>query len=317
MKIALLLLVAVPGIGQAWEEDQAPINRLLFGGDVMLSRYVFRLAQQQGDAAFSFREIAREFASADLAFVNLESPFAATGPYDESRMVFRAHPSMIEGLKYAGIDVVSTANNHARDAGSHGIEFTLRLLEQHGIKAVGTALRPEDVRQGVVLERKGVRFGFLAYTADQRNGNHREDDSRIAMLDEATLAADIQALRKRCDVVIVSMHAGWEYWTKPNAAQIRLSRAAIDAGASVVAGHHPHTVQPVEWYKQGVIFYSLGNLVFDQTHLKPRGQGILGEVIFAGNRIVAYQPLDLEIHNTVPKLPTKALATGGKRTSDR
>jgi poly-gamma-glutamate synthesis protein (capsule biosynthesis protein) len=312
MRIAIVLLATIAGIGHAWAENQVPVNRLLFGGDVMLSRYVFRLAQQQRDPAYSFREIARELASADLAFVNLESPFAATGPYLESRMVFRANPAMIEGLKHAGIDIVSTANNHARDAGSHGIEFTLQLLDQHGIKAVGTALRPEDVRQGVVLERKGVRFGFLAYTADQRNGNHRDDDPRIAMLNESTLAADIQALRRRCDVVVVSMHAGWEYWTKPNAAQIRLSRAAIDAGASVVAGHHPHTVQPVEWYKDGVIFYSLGNLVFDQTHLKPRGQGILGEVIFAGNRIAAYQPLDIEIHNTVPKFPAKVLVARGK-----
>lgn len=307
-----LTLIALLCAGLSAAETQLPINRLLFGGDVMLSRYVFRVAQQQKDPAFSFREVAKEFSSADLAFVNLESPFAATGPYDENRMVFRANPSMIEGLKLAGIDVVSTANNHSRDAGNHGIEFTLQLLEQHGIKAVGTALQPEDARQGVVLERKGVRFGFLAYTTDQRNGNHRDDDPRIAMLSETTLAADIEALRKRCDVVIVSMHAGWEYWKKPNAAQIRLSRAAIDSGASVVAGHHPHTAQPVEWYKDGVIFYSLGNLVFDQSHLKPTGQGLIGEVIFAGNRVVAYQPLEIEIHNTVPKLTTRALATRAK-----
>lgn len=307
MSFLAVCLAAALGLGRA-ETNPLPVNRLIFGGDVMLSRHVYRVAQQQKDPAFPFREIAKEFASADLAFVNLESPFAATGPYFENRMVFRANPSMIEGLKLAGIDIVSTANNHVRDAGAQGIEFTLGLLERNGIKAVGTALRPEDVHQGVVIERKGVRFGFLAYTADQRNGNHPDTDERVAMLEESAMIAGIQALRKRCDTVIVSMHAGWEYWTKPNAMQIRMSRAAIDAGASVVVGHHSHIAQPVEWYKNGVIFYSLGNLVFDQYHLKPSGQGVIGEVIFVGRNIAAYQALGIEIHKTVPKLSTRALA---------
>lgn len=293
---------------QAGSGQPQPMNRLLFGGDVMLSRHVYRTASEQRDPAYPFREIAREFAAADIAFVNLESPFAASGPFFENRMVFRTNPSMIDGLKLAGIDVVSTANNHARDAGAEGLTFTLDLLERNGIAAVGTGVHAQDARSGAVVERKGVRFGFLAYTFDQRNGNHRDFDPRVAMINTATLGEDIRGLLKRSDTVIVSMHAGFEYVSQPNLQQQQFARAAIDAGASVVVGHHPHVTQPVEHYKEGVIFHSLGNLVFDQFDRSPIGQGAIAEVIFAGPRVAAYLVRDVEIRNTVPRLVNSSLA---------
>lgn len=260
----------------------------------MLARWVWRIAEQHKDPKWPFLKIADEFRAADLAFVNLESPFAETGPYFEERMVFRANPLMIDGLKHAGIDVVSTSNNHSRDAGPQGISFTLEHLSKNGIAAAGTVL------SGAVLERKGVKFGFLAYTYDQRNGNYLDDDARVAMLNPKTIASDVQAMRKHADVVIVSMHAGWEYWTKPNGHQTQFARAAIDAGAAVVVGHHPHVVQPAERYKDGVIFYSLGNLVFDQKYKPGVKEGAVGEVIFSGAKVESYRVRDIEIRNTVP-----------------
>jgi poly-gamma-glutamate synthesis protein (capsule biosynthesis protein) len=88
-------------------------------------------------------------------------------------MVFKSEPEMIQGLRLAGVDVVSTANNHARDCGSYGLDYALRWLEHNGIRAAGTGRAPVETRQGTVIERNGVRFGFLAYTYDQSNGNHR------------------------------------------------------------------------------------------------------------------------------------------------
>lgn len=270
------------------------------GGDIMLARYVYRYAQQRKDPKWPFQRIQQYLQQVDLAFANLESPFAENGPFFEERMVFRAHPSMVEGLTAAGFDVVSTANNHTRDAGSHGIEFTLRHLEKHGIRAVGTALRAEERAKGVVLERKGVRFGFLGYTFDQRNGNHADDDPRIAMMDARTVGRDVEALSREAQVIVVSMHAGWEYWTKPNDLQVSFARAAIDAGATIVAGHHPHVVQPVEVYKHGVIFYSLGNLVFDQAQRPGVRQGAVAEVGFEGTKLHWHKLYDVTIRETVP-----------------
>ena len=127
-------------------------------------------------------------------------------------MIFKAEPEMIAALELAGIDVVSTANNHARDQGSHGVEFTLDWLDRHQIAAVGTGKSAEAAHAGVVIERNGLRFGFLAYTYDQSNGNHADVDDRVAVMDTARMREDVARLSSsvaaRADVIIVSMHAG-------------------------------------------------------------------------------------------------------------
>ncbi len=281
---------------------QPPRTRVIFGGDIMLSRYVGQLARERHDPASPFRDLAPLLASADIAFANLESPFSDRGPIYESRMVFKAEPEMIAGLELAGIDVVSTANNHARDCGRRGVEFTLDWLAKHGIAAVGSGETAEAAHHGNVLERNGVKFGFLGYTYDQSNGNHRDVDDRVAVMDVAQMRADVADLKTRADVAIVSMHAGLEYSPRPNAQQTTFARAAIEAGASVVVGHHPHVVEPWERFRGGVIFYSLGNLVFDQTQRVETQHGELGEVVFQGTAIERARVMPVDIVRTAPRL---------------
>ena len=279
-----------------------PITRLLFGGDVMMSRFVGALAHRSHDPEAPWRDIASLFAAADIAFVNLEAPFSDRGAPPTKGMVFKAAPDMIAGLESAGIDIVSTANNHARDCGAYGITYTLDWLTQHGIAAVGTGSDGEAAHRGAVLERHGVRFGFLGYTFDQSNGNYKDSDDRIAMLDAARAKEDIAAMAARAEVVIVSMHAGTEYQPKPNEHQRRFARAAIDAGAKIVVGHHPHVVQPVEEYGGGVIFYSLGNLIFDQFQRKETQQGLVAEALFMGSALARYSTIVVEIVRTAPRV---------------
>lgn len=280
----------------------APRIRVLFGGDVMMSRYVGALAHARKDPANPMRSIAALLSSADIAFVNLEAPFSDRGKPPGEGMVFKSAPEMIQGLELAGIDIVSTANNHARDCGAYGIAFTLDWLASHGIAAVGTGRDTSAAHAGVVLERSGIRFGFLAYTYDQKNGNYTDSDDRVAVIDEDQACADIRALRKRADVIIVSMHAGTEYQPKPNEQQRRFARFAIDTGAQVVVGHHPHVVQPAESYRGGVIFYSLGNLVFDQFQRRETRQGVLAEVLFLGRALWTYNLIPVDIVRTAPRV---------------
>src|SRR5258708_19459581 len=119
----------------------------------MLSRHVAAGARKQADPAWPMRSVAGLFSSADIAFINLESPFSDRGRTVENGMVFKAEPEMIEALSIAGIDVVSTANNHARDRGSHGLEFTLDLLAKAGMAPIGTGLTPEPPHQRPALPR--------------------------------------------------------------------------------------------------------------------------------------------------------------------
>jgi poly-gamma-glutamate synthesis protein (capsule biosynthesis protein) len=268
----------------------------------MLSRHVARVAREKRDPAFPLRDLAPLLQAADIAFVNLESPFSDRGAVVEHGMIFKAEPEMIAALELAGVDVVSTANNHARDQGSHGVEFTLDWLERHKIAVAGTGSSAEAAHAGAIVERHGIKFGFLAYTYDQSNGNHTDTDDRVAIMDVARMREDVSRLAARADAIIVSMHAGAEYSAKSNTQQVAFARAAIDAGASVVVGHHPHVTQPWERYGQGVIYYSLGNLVFDQFQRLETQRGALADIEFEGPRLARASLLPVEIIATVPRL---------------
>lgn len=262
-----------------------PETTLILGGDVMLARIIGHLAREKHDLTLPFRDLAPLMSAADISFLNLESLFCDRGKPSETGMVFKAEPEMIAALKAAGIDVVSTANNHSRDRGDYGLEYNLKWLAQNGILAAGTGETAAKAHEGVVLVRHGVRFGFLAYVQDQTNGNYKDHDDRICDMDIPRLQQDVAAMKARAGVIVVSMHAGLEYWTKVHPIQTKFARAAIDAGAKVVVGHHPHVIQPWERYGSGVIFYSLGNLVFDQFDRKQTREGLLAEVVFAGAEI--------------------------------
>ncbi len=277
-------------------------TRIIFGGDVMLSRFVGKLARERRDPASPMRDLAAILAPADIAFVNLEAPFSDRGKPVESGMIFKAEPEMIGALELAGIDIVSTANNHSRDCNGYGVEFTLDWLARHGIATVGSAKTAEAAHAGTILTRNETRFGFLGYTYDQSNGNHKDVDDRIAGVDVEQMQRDVAELRKRADVAIVSMHAGVEYAPRPNRQQIEFARAAIEAGASVVVGHHPHVVQPWERIGEGVVFYSLGNLVFDQFQREETQHGALARVKFSGAKLVQAEIVPVDIIRTVPRL---------------
>ncbi len=268
----------------------------------MLSRVVGKIARDHNDPSWPLRDIAPAFRQADLAFVNLEAPFSDKGRTIDSGMVFRAEPEMIEALQTAGIAIVSTANNHARDCGAYGVGFTLDWLASHGIATVGSAKTPERAHQGTVLERKGVRFGFLAYAFDPSNGAPVSPDPRILTMDTDAMRRDVRDMLPRADAVVVSMHAGDEYSPLPNARQREFAHAAIDAGARVVVGHHPHVTQPWERYGKGVVFYSLGNLVFDQFQRAETQIGALAEMVFSGPVMTEANLIPVRIVRTVPRL---------------
>lgn len=277
-------------------------NRLLFTGDVMLSRGVRRQILAAHDPALPFRKIAPLLAAADITFVNLESPFSDRGPYNEDGLIFHAPPDAIAGLQLAGVSIASTANNHSRDCGPHGVEFTVSWLRSHGIAPLGTSESEAVTHEGVVLVRNGIRFGLLGYTFDQQNGNWHDLDPRIALTDLPTLCRDVTAMRQRADIVIVSMHSGVEYMPKPTQAQIAFAHAAIDAGAAVVIGHHPHVIQPDEKYRAGLIFYSLGNFVFDQYQREATQRGEIVEIAFLGREVLAVHKMFVKITPTGPEL---------------
>lgn len=299
MRKALFILVLICESAIAAEPAY---NRLIFAGDVMLDRGVRKEILVAHDPALPFRKIAPLLAGSDIAFVNLESPFSDQGRYHNGGLIFHAAPETVAGLELAHIAIASTANNHSRDCGPHGVEFTVAWLRKHGIEALGSSESAKRTHEGIVLERNGVRFGFLGYTYDQQNGNWRDIDERIAVADPKAICRDVTELRKRVDIVIVSMHHGIEYAPKPSRAQIAFAHAAIDAGATLVIGHHPHVIEPEENYHGGLIFYSLGNFVFDQYQREATQHAEVVQISFLGTRILAEHVMHVKITPTGPEL---------------
>lgn len=270
--------------------------RLLFAGDIMLSRKIGKVMEDKNDYRFYFRKVASTTLDADIAFANLENPVSTGGVRSGSIYSFRADPKTLEGLRYAGFDVVSVANNHIFDYGKQAFYDTLAHLHDAGITAVGGGGDYEDAHAPRVITVGKTRVAFLAYTdlvpaslglasstpAVSTLGLSQilsyEKKRDIASTTVPALIRDIKVARESADTVVVSIHWGDEYQTKHNRVQERIAKLAIDAGADIIVGHHPHVVQEVEEYNGGLIIYSLGNFVFDQNFSDDTRLGLVVEV---------------------------------------
>ena len=273
-----------------------PEARVVFVGDIMLSRTVAKKMWQKGPD-FPFTSISDIIRDADIAFGNLETTITDGPPTEAYEMRFRADAHASQSLKDAGFDMLSLANNHTFDFGEQGLLNTISALEGVGISHVGAGKDAAEAGQPMFMNANGIQFAFLAYT-DQRfsgreAGIERPGASlmRTERMQEAVRAAQVFA-----DIIVVSVHWGDEYETEPNEAQRAFAHAAIDAGADIVIGHHPHVLQPREMYQGKPIFYSLGNFVFDQMWSEETRTGAILEVVFGKERALdmSYQPVLIE-----------------------
>jgi len=283
---------------------------LAAGGDVMLSRHVGTKIREAQDNALPFRKIANLFSQADIAFVNLEAPFYDQGPPVTEGMTFKAEPETITGLNLAGIDIVSLANNHTRNKGEAGLLYTLDYLKENDITYSGAGKNFAEAHTATITEIDGLKIAWLSYTYSDGVSNSSRveaEDPDVAFLDTEQMKKDVSATQPDSDLIIVSMHAGYEYQTNPNQQQKEFARAAIDSGAELVLGHHPHVVQTTEKYGDGYIIYSLGNLVFDQMWSEETREGVIAKCQFTGPDLknVEFTPIKIENYNQ-PRLATEA-----------
>ncbi|MGH7752794.1 MAG: CapA family protein [Gemmatimonadales bacterium] len=271
---ALLVLLAAttPLLAQKAAEDGRTRLRLYAVGDLNLGRGVTHEHLLKGDTLYPFAALLDTLRAADLLFGNLESPIAPIGhPYERTGSpVFTAPPIAADALVRAGFDVVSTANNHAWDGGLVGVLETVRQLERVRLPFAGTGRTLADARRPAVVEKNGWRVVTFALTRAYNpapRAFYRHIGSRyIAYADTAWLYPAIRAVKARRpdDLVIVSIHAGEEYTRDPDEPLVVFVRGAVDAGADIILGHHPHVVRHVEWYRGKPIAYSLGNFIFQQ-----------------------------------------------------
>ena len=228
----------------------------------MLARDLITLMDQHG-ALYPFALVCNLLADADLTIANLEGTFTEHGTAADKFYTFRTPPRFAIGLVQAGIDVVSLGNNHTLDFGEEGLLDTLTTLAAAGLAASGAGLDDAGARQPVIFERNGLRIAVLSYNAVLEATFAAPAGPGVARASVDVISQDVGDAQALADIVIVSLHAGAEYTDSPTGQQRSIGHAAIDAGAMLVLGTHPHVLQGWEHYKNGLIVFSLGNFVFD------------------------------------------------------
>ncbi len=274
----------------------------IFVGDIMLSRNVDAQMKKNNSYAYPFLNVSDLLQKNDFVFANLEAPIINGRTIKDGEMVFRVDEDILPTLKQMNFSVFSLANNHIFNFGEKGFLNTLNLLDKFNIQYPGAGKNFAEAHQPKIIERNNIKFAFLAYNDVDLTvpiAKATENHCGIAIMDNLVqLQQDVANAKKMANFVIVSMHAGDEFQYEPEQYKIDFAHAAIDAGADLVIGHHPHVLQSIEKYKNGYIFYSLGNFVFDQMWSNETRESMALRIIFSPKTIKAIQIYPIFIENS-------------------
>lgn len=237
---------------------------VLVTGDVNLARSVNVKINRSKDYTYPFAYLSDLLKAADLTIINLESPLVKNCPLTDAGMKFCGQTENAKSLALTGVDIASIANNHSNDFGQEGVFETKNALVEFGIK-------PVENKSLVIQKIKNISFAILGY------------DLVWHALDEQELVQSVSRAKDANHLVIVFFHWGSEYTSDPNYRQRQLAHLAVDSGADLVLGNHPHWVQAVEIYKDHLIVYSHGNFVFDQLWSQETRRGVVGSYTFSEN----------------------------------
>jgi hypothetical protein len=305
---------AVKAFAAAVQAAAPPSYNVLFLGDIIQGRTVHTQMVAHNDFQLPFRKVAPFTTTADLTLADNECDYSDTipNPVDHDPMTFSfiTKTAAADGLKLAGIRAVSLANNHSMNTGRQGLLDTIDALDARGILHTGAGKDLATAREPVIITVKGLKIAMLGYNGVSAIYDGATDRSAGTVpMDVNILTEDMAKAKASADVVIPFFHWSVEYTSVPTNEQVKFAHAAIDMGAAIVIGSHPHWVQATEIYQGKQIIYSLGNFVFDQEWSIETKQGTMAELLFRGNRVVGVRltPILITDYST-PHIATPAEA---------
>ncbi|MFA5791816.1 MAG: CapA family protein [Candidatus Paceibacterota bacterium] len=257
---------------------------LTFAGDIMMDRGVKNsvIKNFNNDYSLLFQKsnkLLELFKKSDIVFANLEGTVSDLGVDKKNLYSFRMNPSVIPTLKGVGISILSLANNHIGDWGRSAFTDTLTRLKENEILYTGGGNNKDETETPTIIEKYGMKIGFLGFSdVGPSSMEAGIDKAGILLADDINFDEIIKRASEQVDYLIVTFHFGDEYKTKHNKRQEYLAHKAIDNGAKIIIGTHPHVIEDTEVYKNSFIAYSLGNFIFDQSWSKPTMQGMLLEI---------------------------------------
>ncbi len=294
--IGIILLLSGLLFDVGGEDENGDSLVILATGDTMLGSWAEITIPDSG-FAYPFQYLTDYTETADIFFTNLEAPFGSGGTPFDKKYTFRVKPEMIEVLLAGKINLVSLANNHTMDFGPSCLQQTRELLDQHGIRHAGAGPNRKEARQPAIMEVKGKKIGFLAYSLTFPEEFWATDTSAGTCFPyEYFVFNDVARLDSTVDFVIVSCHWGQELMQTPKPYQVNLARRLIDHGADLILGHHPHVLQGVEFYKDRLIAYSLGNFIFG-SYSESAKESILLRITLQSADISTVQAIPINVYN--------------------
>ncbi len=265
------------------------------------------LAMTKREGAFSpFRQLGDMFNGTELLIGNLEGTLSSVSRHRNLRMC--GLPEFANALRRAGFNIVSVANNHVYDHGPATFEETVYHLEKAGLKICGLRDTREYYCKPVFITQNSLNIGILAYNwvgLEDREGieNHiavirdgvvnytwnrtpkKDKEARDKITEKnINVIGDIKKLREEVDIVILLPHWGYEWTIYPPFGVVLEARCFVEAGADIILGCHSHVPQGVERYKNGVIFYSLGNFLFDMCSTRFRN-GMIADILISNKEM--------------------------------
>ena len=264
----------------------------IFTGDLMPDRGIRKIIEQKGIEPL-FRNLPYDLHAVDFTVANMECAVCDSGMFKvDKRFAFRANPEWMSGFRRLGINIVSLANNHSGDCGESGLLQTLAYILKSDIQVVGANSNPHWADAPLLISRNKIRVTLFA------SGFLKSDSPYMchATAEELIKRIPIYKAGHPGTVIILLLHWGVEGKTKPEKIQVQEAHSLIDAGVDVLIGTHPHVVQTIEHYKNGLIFYSLGNFIFDNNR-PPENKGMLGKLVIEQGHVVAMDTVTFNIYS--------------------
>ncbi len=293
--------------------------KIFLVGDIMLGRYITEeLKKNKKDYVYPFVKVKDIFEQDSVVFGNLECPITASEKcLDPSGKYILKNPvEALEGINYCGFNLLNLANNHILDYYEKGLDDTINFLDSVNIVHSGAGMNIEEAKKAAIIEKKSVKVGLIGYTdmADIIYGGNpplkfsAEADKagvspRPPVFDDS-IRKDIDRVRGKVDILIVSLHWGWEESFNISNSQIDFAHSLIDNGADIVVGTHPHQFQGIEIYKGKPIFYSLGNFMFDQADPENKESFIM-KLAYQNKRLVSITGIPIRIINDMQVVPVQ------------
>lgn len=298
-----LFLVMIFIISCDFSKKEAKSKKIIFVGDLLLDRGVRERIEHFGVDVLFHSTIDSVFDQSDIVIVNLECPATKIEEPINKKFIFRTEPEWLDKLKSHKITHLNMANNHSMDQGRRGLVNTRKNIKESGLIPLGFGNNLQEAcKEQLIATSPRKVYVLSSLQVPSENWPFLENKPCVCEDSFDTIAQRIKKLKKvePDAVIIIQLHWGIEHTKRPLTSQKQQAYQLIDSGADAIIGHHPHTVQSIEFYKKKPIYYSIGNFIFDQSN-PINSKGLMIQIEISKTNI-KFKKIEFDIEKCTPKL---------------